>query len=38
VIEINPEQYDADSALRAADEVMYRVKKSKSKKAFQQLN
>lgn len=38
VIEINPDQYDADSALRAADEMMYRVKKSKTKKAFQQLN
>ncbi|WP_342321005.1 sensor domain-containing diguanylate cyclase [Kosakonia sp. BYX6] len=38
VIEINPELYDADGALRAADEVMYRVKKNKEKKTFILLN
>ncbi|WP_039058143.1 sensor domain-containing diguanylate cyclase [Enterobacter sp. Bisph1] len=38
VIEINPEHFDADAALHAADEAMYQVKKNKVKKPFIPLN
>ncbi len=38
VIEINPHLTDPDGALRAADEVMYQVKKNKEKKPFILLN
>lgn len=38
VIEINPEHFDADAALHAADEAMYQVKKNKEKKPFIRLN
>ncbi|MGY5957427.1 sensor domain-containing diguanylate cyclase [Kosakonia sp. BK9b] len=38
VVQIDPNQTDADGALRAADEVMYQVKNHKEKKAFQRLD
>lgn len=38
VVEINPEKTDADSALRIADQAMYRDKKEKDKKPFTRLN
>lgn len=38
VIEINPHLTDPDGALRAADEVMYQVKKNKEKKPFIRLD
>ncbi|XTZ36819.1 sensor domain-containing diguanylate cyclase [Salmonella enterica] len=38
VIAVDPAQTDADGALRAADEVMYQVKKTKEKQPFRRLN
>lgn len=38
VVEINPENIDADSALRIADQTMYQDKNGKEKKPFLRLN
>lgn len=38
VVEINPEDVDADSALRIADQAMYQDKNGKEKKPFLRLN